>query len=872
MAEAVDRINPCEALLNKIATELVLTAPGKDDGLVPVYALVSELFDLTQDHLQQLWTACGYLKTTIGILLDNGQPFDEDNLNYLDSFSNWAQEHLIAVQSGKQTPDFPAPDWLDFGDSEEDLDTTAESEIQNAGNGEVDDAECQDVLNKIATELLLAAPGTDDSLVPIYSLINDFEDLTAGNDALVKSTENVKHSLDDLLDNAKSWDSHTLHYMSEFTVWAQEALKAVRDNNLKSLKVFETLTRATPTKATAKSGLAPAYNNTDADEKERLLVAKDTDVMLELENEEDREILSEFHSEAVEHLDHIEAALLVLENDPCNEESLASMFRSFHTIKGVSGFLHLVPIQALAHEIEFLLDKARNKKLTLNSAMISLILKSQDTIQALINQITLALQKGQLPDKVIPVSHLIVSARKAQKSDDAHPFVFISEGEPQEESIEDSADTTNEATSEHLFPPSSSLDSAIESNELINEDHETTPAKSAVQATRTAEKSTIRVSTLKLDNLMDMVGELVIVQSQLAESSKQTDEGDNSLFYRNLAQLHRITRELQHTSMSLRLVPIKPTFQKVGRLVRDLSRTCNKRVNFIVEGEDTELDRNVVEQISDPLIHMIRNSIDHGLEPADERARVGKPEAGKIELKAYHLGSNIIIELTDDGKGIDPQKVLQKARQRGLIAENSEPTTAEILNMIFEPGFSTAEKVTDVSGRGVGMDVVRRNIEQLRGKVELESKVGKGTIFKIKLPLTTAIIDGLVVRVGTEKFILPTTSVQVALKANPKQMSKIKGRMEVLDLRGKTIPIVRLHQLFNIETEILNPCDGIIVIIETFGRPFGLLVDEMLSKQEVVIKTLGGLMNNISGVAGGAILGDGSIALILDPSSLSGRS
>jgi two-component system chemotaxis sensor kinase CheA len=370
---------------------------------------------------------------------------------------------------------------------------------------------------------------------------------------------------------------------------------------------------------------------------------------------------------------------------------------------------------------------------------------------------------------------------------------------------------------------------------------------------------------------MDMVGELVIVQSQLSESSKSANmTEENSVLQRNVSQLQRITRELQHTSMSLRLVPIKPTFQKVGRLVRDLAGSFNKKVSFVTEGEDTELDRNVVEQINDPLVHMIRNSLDHGLEPNEDRVAAGKPAVGVISLKAYHQGSSIVIELRDDGRGIDPVKVLKKARERGLVREDQNLARADILNLIFEPGFSTAEKVTDVSGRGVGMDVVRRNIEKLRGKVELESEVGKGTTFKIKLPLTTAIIDGLVVRVGEDRFILPTTSVKVALRPRRPDFQD-QGQGEVLDLRGKTIPLMRLHERFGIETEVTQHWDGIVVIIETFGKPYGLLVDDMLSKQEVVIKSLGSMMKGIPGVAGGAILGDGTIALILDPGGLIGQ-
>jgi two-component system chemotaxis sensor kinase CheA len=265
---------------------------------------------------------------------------------------------------------------------------------------------------------------------------------------------------------------------------------------------------------------------------------------------------------------------------------------------------------------------------------------------------------------------------------------------------------------------------------------------------------------------------------------------------------------------------------------------------------------------------MVRNALDHGLESPADRVAAGKSDTGKLHLHAYHQGSNIVIELQDDGKGIDPDRIYRKAVEKGVIAAGAQMTRDEILALIFAPGFSTAEKVTSVSGRGVGMDVVKRNIEKLRGKIEISSEVGRGSVFKIKLPLTMAIIDGLVVRVGEDRFILPSTSVQMALRPTRESISTVHGRGEVLDLRGRFVPIHRLHQKFGITAEAANPWDGIVVILETSGKTSALLVDEMVSKQEVVIKNLGAFMQNLPGVSGGAILGDGNIALILDPGTL----
>jgi len=383
----------------------------------------------------------------------------------------------------------------------------------------------------------------------------------------------------------------------------------------------------------------------------------------------------------------------------------------------------------------------------------------------------------------------------------------------------------------------------------------------------TLSAATVRVGTEKLDSLMDVVGELVIVQSQLLETARQQGEVGSAL-HRDVGQLSRLTKELQRTAMSLRMIPLRPLFQKMERLARDLGHALGKTVRFETTGEETELDRTVVEEIADPLVHMVRNALDHGLEADEERVAAGKGLGGTIHLKAYHQGGSLVIELQDDGRGIDPDRILRKAVEKGIVPAGKTLTRDEILGLIFAPGFSTAEQVTSVSGRGVGMDVVKRNIEKLRGKVEITSVLGQGSTFKVRLPLTLAIIDGLVVRVGTDRFILPSSAVQMALRPAREAISSVHGVGEVLDLRGKLLPIHRLHRRFGITACAEAPWEGILVILEISGKVSALLVDEMVSKQEVVIKNLGGYMQGMPGIAGGAVLGDGNIALILDPGSL----
>jgi len=580
----------------------------------------------------------------------------------------------------------------------------------------------------------------------------------------------------------------------------------------------------------------------------------------------------EFHAEALDHLQQIEAALLVLDEQPGDPEALNSIFRSFHTIKGVSGFLHLTPMHTLTHEVESLLDLARNRKLRLNSTIITEVLKSRDAVQAMVQQITAALENGTLPAEVIPVSHLMRAVKLLAVPDSDRPAVAAASPVPTAAApvappSEEAADEPHAPLAPvlHFNEPAAPAVAAEPSGAAQKQPEAAAPG--AATQGKTGSSSTVRVNTDKLDSLMDVVGELVIVQSQLSESARVLGI-ENSPLQRNISQFGRLTKEMQHTAMSLRMIPIKPTFQKMERLARDLSRDFGKKVNFHVNGEDTELDRTVVEDIGDPLVHMVRNSLDHGLETTAERIASGKPEHGNVTLKAYHEGGNIVIELSDDGRGINPDKILAKARKQGLVAPNTQLSKEEILNLIFLPGFSTAEKVTAVSGRGVGMDVVRRNIDKLRGKIEILSEVGQGSTFRIRLPLTMAIIDGLVVRVGEDRFILPSTSVQMALRPPKEALFTIQGRGEVLDHRGKILPVHRLHRRFGIAGAIENPWEAIIVIVESNGRANALLVDDMVSKQEVVIKPLGGFLQSLAGISGGAILGDGNIALILDPGSL----
>ncbi len=693
-------------------------------------------------------------------------------------------------------------------------------------------------VNRLASESVLAHVGRDDGLVPSYSLVGEMCELCAAEPALHQPLTRLHAKLEQCLDTAQPFNAILLGYLHHMVEWLVRALEFARRGE------------AVPPAEAAPGSTATPWGPSQSGK---------GDVMMTFTLEDNRELLTEFHAEVVDHLQQIEAALLLLDQQADNPEALNSIFRSFHTIKGNAGFLGLVPMQSLAHEVESLLDLARNRKLQLSSVIITEILRSRDTLQALTQQVGAALESGRLPSTVIPVSHLIEAVRRLAAGGDP-----VAAPAPK---LETPAPVSVLLVAKPAPGPGPVAPAAAVLIPLPVPVARVEPAPPAAAEKSAPSGQTVRVNTEKLDSLMDVVGELVIVQSQIMESAR-TLVLDGSPLHRNVAQLSRITKELQHTSMALRMIPIKQTFQKMERLARDLARSCVKKVQFATAGEDTELDRTVVEEIADPLVHMVRNAMDHGLESGAERLAAGKPESGTVHLSAYHQGSNIVIELRDDGRGIDPEIIYRKAVEKGVIAANAVLTRDEILALIFAPGFSTAEKVTAVSGRGVGMDVVKRNIDRLRGKIEIDSAVGRGSIFKIKLPLTMAIIDGLVVRVGQDKFILPATSVVMALRPTRESITTIHGSGEVMELRGRIMPLHRLHRHFGIAADSEKPWEGIVVIIEHSGKTSALLVDEMVSKQEVVIKNLGSYLHGLPGVAGGAILGDGNIALILDPASI----
>jgi two-component system, chemotaxis family, sensor kinase CheA len=613
-------------------------------------------------------------------------------------------------------------------------------------------------------------------------------------------------------------------------------------------------------KAPAQKDAAPAYESTPL-----------------FLNEKELEFVKGFVEEAGEHIEAIEAAVLEVERNTSDLSKINDLFRPFHTIKGAAGFLNLSDITHLTHEVETLLDQARKGQRPVTPGVIDLVFDVVDILKAQagsIGQYLQGPQSGPVPQPAI--SDMIGKLRD----------VVAYRLEPQARMrVEADSQRTGEKLVEQTNLPREVVDFALDLQQA-NPDRKTGQilvdmgAATARQVTKVLRaqgmagstapaaaafaEQTVRIDTTKLDLLVDMVGELVIAQTLV--SSSPVISGDVNLV-KNVNQVAKILRNLQEITLAMRMIPIGSTFQKMARLVRDTSRKAGKHVELTISGEDTELDKNVIQQIGDPLVHMVRNAIDHGVETPEARRAAGKPETGQVHLGASHQAGNILIEIRDDGKGLDPQKLIAKAIEKGLIEPGKELTDQEAYALIFAPGFSTAETVTDISGRGVGMDVVKRNIDRLRGKIDIESVKGSGTTFRIRLPLTLAIIDGMTVRAGDQRYIIPTISLQQALRPQPQQISTVQHRGQMIQVRGQLIPLIQLGQTFGLSGRI-DPCEAMVVIANSDDGAVGVVVDELIGQQQVVIKSLGPRFEGLQGVSGAAILGDGRVGLILEIAGL----
>ncbi|MDX9962605.1 chemotaxis protein CheA [Desulfobacter postgatei] len=574
-------------------------------------------------------------------------------------------------------------------------------------------------------------------------------------------------------------------------------------------------------------------------------------------SDDDIEILTDFISEAEDNLNNIEVSLIELEQDPQNTDIINDIFRPFHTIKGVSGFLSLGKINRLSHATENLLDSARSGDFIINHSATDAILESVDLLKQLIDSVKQGLVSGyRQEDDHIDVDILRDKLKKLQ--------IVLTKGE--KEPLGEILVRKNNLKKQDI-------DHALEIQkrhpekkigEILIEDKKiaSTQVASALMEQSAVKKrvdSQVKVSTQKLDDLVDYAGELVIAQSMLRQQTIK-----NSALSQTVAQLGQIVNNMQNIAMSMRMIPIKSTFMKMIRLVRDLSRKSGKQINLSMTGEETEIDRNVVDALYEPMVHMIRNACDHGIESIQARTANNKPPQGNIDLRAYHKGGNIVIEIEDDGKGLDRAKILKKATDTGLITGDGQMTDAQVFSLILSPGFSTASQITDISGRGVGMDVVKAGIEKFRGHLNIESEKGVGSRFIISLPLTLAIIDGMLVRVDDERYVIPTIAIQKAFRPGPGEYFTVEGKGQMIKDRGRLVPLIRLNEIFKTSNDVKSVEQSLVVVVESKEERRAFLIDELLGKDEYVIKNLGGNMDDIRGIAGGAILADGKVGLILD--------
>lgn len=560
------------------------------------------------------------------------------------------------------------------------------------------------------------------------------------------------------------------------------------------------------------------------------------------ENNETDEFLSQYLEGALELTETISNNLVILEKDSNNTELIGQTFGAVHSLKGNSGFMGFADIEEIAMDMETILDSVRSHELDLNEIIISILLGNLEMITTRINEYgsgtktanPIDSQNVELDISNHPIDLNLLDDDSLPKFDEKEQII------------------------ENTIPSASDKDIHISSNLPKVESNDSKKTNSAIQ------KKDIRVDTAKIDRLFDLVGELITIESMV--TNNPDIKGMNlPNFSRSANLLNKISRELQEVTMSVRMMPLESLFNKMKRLVRDVSVKMNKKVDLIISGQETEMDKNIIDEIADPLVHLIRNSVDHGIEMPKDRISAGKIETGKVYLTARYEGNEILITIRDDGKGLAKDKILQKAIEKGIISTgNDKLTDKEIFKLIFEPGFSTADKVTDISGRGVGMDVVKKNIEKLRGTIDLDSQPGNGATVILRIPLTLAIIESMVFRIGGSKFAMPILSVIESLKVTNDRITQTMDGLELVKVRNELIPVIRLHELFHKDPDSKNLTDGLLVIVESRERKACLFVDEIIGQQQAVVKSMTDYIGKVPGLTGCMILGDGNIGLIVD--------
>lgn len=585
---------------------------------------------------------------------------------------------------------------------------------------------------------------------------------------------------------------------------------------------------------------------------------------------EDQELLEGFLAETTELLEKLDDDLVALEKSSGDDDLLNRIFRSIHTVKGASSFLGFDLLVKVTHKTEDVLNRLRKGELNVTPEIMDVVLEATDLVKVLVNDIKAGeLQEREVDGtiaKLLPLlsESVVVQPVEAPASDVAPEPAAQADGSPGPVSEpapkQESAPVPVAKPAAEVAPPKKSAPP---------------PKPADGKSEDLSDNSTVRVDVKRLDDLMNQVGELVLERNRMIQINQNLQQGDinkpdfNEEFGKLTKRMNFVTSELQMQVLKMRMLPVEKVFKKFPRIVRSIARDLGKEVDLQVFGEETELDRSVVDEIGDPLIHLIRNAMDHGLETPDERVAAGKPRVGSLVLSAVHEGNQIIISIKDDGRGIDTDRVGRKAVEKGLISEEqlAAMSQRELFDLIFLPGFSTKEKASDLSGRGVGMDVVKTNIKKLNGLIEIKSERGCGSEFILRLPLTLAIIQSLLVEAEGEVYSIPLSSVLETLRVDQRQFHIIGGQ-EVLKLRDMVLPLVRLEKVFNIARRYERDDFCYVVVVGAADKRMGLVVTRLVGQQEVAIKSLGNYLAKIPGIAGSTILGDGCVALIVDPVGL----
>ena len=577
------------------------------------------------------------------------------------------------------------------------------------------------------------------------------------------------------------------------------------------------------------------------------------------------DMVHRFIGECADLIDRTEKTVLGLNPREINPDAVNDMFRAIHSIKGNSGFFGYAYLESMCMGFESVLDDARKKNLPFTEALTNTVIRNIDRLRSTLATLVIHEMEADKDESVS--SEGSQGSEQSGQSNAGYKAlgeILVDMGAVKDDAVREALNEQERPLGEILLQKGAVDPHQIE--EALKIQKAQTPV--AGEWSKEVVRKEIRVDTAKLDKLFELVGELITAESMVINNRDIAGLKLDS-FNKSFASLNKISREIQETTMMIRMIPLDGLFQKMTRLVRDLSRKFDRPVNFVVSGQDTEMDKNVIEQISDPLVHILRNALDHGIESKEKRKANGKPETGTVSLNAKYEGSEIYINVKDDGAGLNREKILDKAESKGLLkTDRTSVSDTDAYAFIFEPGFSTADVISEVSGRGVGLDVVKKNLERIRGRIDIKTIQGQGTEFILKIPLTMAIIDGITVRVGRNRYSLPLNDIIEFFRVAPEQITRTDKHAETVNIRTEFLPLIKLGTAFDVKDAEIDPCKGIVIVVQNNGRKACLLIDEVIGNQQIVVKSLSEYLGKVEGISGCSILGDGGVSFIIDTGKL----